>query len=503
VEFQIIIFIKFTNGEVYIITLMEMPEKNQRRTVYWFYLPVSLLLLSYVVVRAATLSITYDEAWTMIGFVQQQFMDILSYSPCSTNNHILNTILIKLTVVLSGETVFKARLPNVLAFILYLFYSWRICGFFPNVKGMLAFLVLLLNPFMLDFFGLARGYGLSLAFEMASLYYLILFISGDGRPRHLTLCLVLGGLAVISNFTLINFYFGAAAAMFLHTLIRRRPIWQCTLHALLVTGVLLLIVWEPLRKIRLNGSIDYGGNTGFYHDTLLSLARYTVYSQQPADWIRYLLNIILLAFGLASAGAFIKKEFWTDGKYGVSCVLFVAILSVLAQYHILRIPFVIDRTALFLVPLFNLSFLFVLDHNMKVFAQAAVVALAVLMTLNFFIHANLYKTVSWFYNAHDLEVLNKINKAGEVSGKKLHVGYSWPFNCTFRYYMYNNHLDFIEMGASYYADTSTTWDYYLSLKNSIDQVNFDPGGDLVHKIEKDTFLQFPKEGVYVFKKKEK
>lgn len=160
----------------------------------------------YVLVRAVTVDITYDEAWTIRYFVRLDAMHILNCTPCNANNHIANTLLIKLLFGYGQGSVFLARLPNVLAFVLYLYFAFRIAGrFLSGFVPVAALLLLILNPFLLDFFSIARGYGLSLAFEMASLYFLLSFVSRK-TGKHALWSLLFGGAAVICNFTLLNYW---------------------------------------------------------------------------------------------------------------------------------------------------------------------------------------------------------------------------------------------------------------------------------------------------------
>jgi len=66
------------------------------------------------------------------------------------------------------------RLPNILAHVVYLICTLVLLKRFQHTILQIAgFVILNLNPFFLDFFFLARGYGLALAFLMMSLYLLV------------------------------------------------------------------------------------------------------------------------------------------------------------------------------------------------------------------------------------------------------------------------------------------------------------------------------------------
>jgi len=79
-------------------------------------------LLVYIIYKAWFLSFTHDESYTYLHYVHQNFMDIISYKTPYTNNHILNTVLIKYCESLFGKSELIFRLPNIAAFIIYSIY---------------------------------------------------------------------------------------------------------------------------------------------------------------------------------------------------------------------------------------------------------------------------------------------------------------------------------------------------------------------------------------------
>lgn len=177
-------------------------------------LQLSLVLLSglgivwYIIYKASHTSFTHDESYTYTHYVHQGFMDIVSYKTPYTNNHILNTVLMKYCELLFGSSELSLRLPNILAFILYsIFIILLLYKYIP--KLMFPFyLLMVLNPHLLDFFALARGYGLSFAFLLMSLYYLSLYFTSK-QNKHLILFNVGAFLSVMSNFSLLNYYVAA------------------------------------------------------------------------------------------------------------------------------------------------------------------------------------------------------------------------------------------------------------------------------------------------------
>src|SRR5262249_14534876 len=119
--------------------------------------------------RAATQSLTHDEALTYNWFVNKTWGTV--FHVYEANHHILYTILEKLSTRILGPSEFSIRLPSVIGGAIYFIAVFRI-GRLVVGRGwkLIAWVALLsLNPFLLDFTSAARGYGLSIAFLTWSL----------------------------------------------------------------------------------------------------------------------------------------------------------------------------------------------------------------------------------------------------------------------------------------------------------------------------------------------
>ena len=244
-------------------------------------LQLSLVLLSglgivwYIIYKASHTSFTHDESYTYTHYVHQGFMDIVSYKTPYTNNHILNTVLMKYCELLFGSSELSLRLPNILAFILYsIFIILLLYKYIP--KLMFPFyLLMVLNPHLLDFFALARGYGLSFAFLLMSLYYLSLYFTSK-QNKHLILFNVGAFLAVMSNFSLLNYY---VAALIVYNIVSYVVLKidstsnnyhfykqnKINIVSVILSG---MVLYEPLRRISKMSLLDFGGKNGFLEDTV-------------------------------------------------------------------------------------------------------------------------------------------------------------------------------------------------------------------------------------------
>jgi hypothetical protein len=143
---------------------------------------IATALFSYAVLRAARLSFTFDEAATYISYLSSSLMTALDFT--DANNHVLYTLLARLFAAFGGSSELVLRLPSLLGFALYLLFSWALLSrFFGRFAALAGFLLINLNPFVLDFFSVGRGYGLALGFEMTALYFFLVFLDRERRSR--------------------------------------------------------------------------------------------------------------------------------------------------------------------------------------------------------------------------------------------------------------------------------------------------------------------------------
>ncbi len=147
------------------------------------------------VYRAATQSLTIDEAFTYHLYLTKNLRTILT--EYDANNHVLYTLLAKLSVGIFGASEFAIRLPSLLGGALYFYAVYRVCWFFFEGRWLfvLGVAALTLNPFVLDFLSAGRGYGLGLALWMIGLWCLL-----NGRLEKAGAAF---GLAVAANLTLV------------------------------------------------------------------------------------------------------------------------------------------------------------------------------------------------------------------------------------------------------------------------------------------------------------
>ncbi len=180
-------------------------------------LAFGLGLLGFAVERARRNGITYDEATTYLVYVTRPFRFMFTYVGSSANNHVLNSLAMKLTSAVFGPSELVLRLPNLAGFAAFLLFSWLLLRrFAPPLLALGGFLAISANPPVLDYFSIARGYGLALGLAIPGLYFLATSIeAGPRAARRESIGFVLLALGAIASFTNLVVFAAAGAGVLL------------------------------------------------------------------------------------------------------------------------------------------------------------------------------------------------------------------------------------------------------------------------------------------------
>ncbi|MBL7930372.1 MAG: hypothetical protein JNL60_00635 [Bacteroidia bacterium] len=470
------------------------------KTINLSYLLLSVFVFGYVLLRAMISDITYDEVWTIFDFIPNSYFHILNFTPPDTNNHILNSISIKFLYSFLPDTVFVARIPNVIALLFYLFFAVKLCKkFLGGWKGLLLFVALTLNPYALDYFGLARGYGMMLGMQMAALYHVFKYFETK-QNKHLFYLSLFSLLMILANFSSLYFYLGWLGVFFISLWKDREYVFTRTAIVMLFTILITVIIWEPIRKlIEING-FYVGGTTGFYEDTIWSLVRYSIYEMERSDWNQLLSSALFTASVVCVLLAFFgeghKNRFWLSLG-----ILSITALATIVQHYVLKGFYLIDRTALFFYPVMILTLFFAIDRfDMSRLSMTLSLLIAFLILLNFVLNANTYKSLNWYFDAHTEEMLSYINKVGEKEKRKQKIDYSWPFESSLAYYMKSGKYPFIENARKSYFEVNDSCDFYIYLGGKLDVIPYAPEKQLIlnDARRKDKIFEFKKDRVVLF-----
>ena len=471
-------------------------QQSKRDLFFWYSLILCAFTFAYVLLRAIYVNITYDEVWTLYSFVRSSVVDVLTFANCDANNHILNTLLIKLLYSTVPNTVFIARLPNVLAALVYLYFAYKFSARLSSNSKYFALIALLLNPFLLEFFSLARGYGLAMACVICTLYFLQNYSSTKKTAELLKtlLSLLLLSLSMLSSLHLVVPAF--ALLLYYATRSKQKQALQVFFIFLFIVATVALL-WLPIKQLRANDSFYYGGHNNFFSDTIVSLAKYffgTTYADTSIIVVSVLAGsaaLLLIVFQFKHAGTQLLQT------ASLSALLLLTIASVISQFYLLKSPYVTDRTALFFYPLLvcALASACTTFESSKVI-EASQLVLTIIFASNFSAQGNLYKTLTWFFDAHSAEIIRIINQ--HAGGKACSAQLSWPLRKSLEYYRDKNFPN-LQLDYKNPLQALRDGDYVIFLNSTIDQVDYQAGYDVLVQYNKDTLARFEKEKLYVFK----
>jgi hypothetical protein len=152
--------------------------------------------------RAANTGITWDEALTYELYVLPNMFDSF-FKHQLLNNHILNSLLIRLAgfIAQSKYNELAIRAPSLFSCVIYIFFSY--CLSQKSKNRYFVFTLFILNYYLNEFFGLARGYGMACTFITGAIYFFEKWKSclknkiSDNKSFHLFMLFC--SLAVLSN----------------------------------------------------------------------------------------------------------------------------------------------------------------------------------------------------------------------------------------------------------------------------------------------------------------
>ena len=421
-----------------------MNKKIRKPWVSWVMVLLSLGFFSLVLLRALKLSVTHDEAYTYLHYVTKNWWSIIIYKPPHIpNNHILNTLLIKMSCGIFGTTPFTLRLPNVLFSLVYFWYAASIAKSFrfPGIQ-ILAFLALCLQVYFFDFFSLARGYGMGLALMIASIYHLYMYRELN-NGHHIWRTLIFAAFAVYANFTFL--YAFVALTMLLVILWLQegnggtKTIGILLRPVLIVTGILFVFIVIPLKNI--SGDL-FGGETSFWRDTVDSLSWNMQYGQhyEISSTLSYFVAIIILVGALFFIYDTFQNSLSRFRFYQEALLLLCLTATVqILQHLILGDQFLMGRTALVYAPLFLVYIIFLFQRFNEFKAgeniQLVLNSIWVILLLINFKAINLSHTFEWQYDAYNKEALNLIEEdAQKRELREVSLGINWLFEPSLNFY---------------------------------------------------------------------
>jgi hypothetical protein len=461
----------------------------------------SAFLLIYTGCRSSMLSFTHDESYSFIHYVHSSVIDILTYNlnPVIANSHILNTLSMKWMGTIFGNSEFILRFHSFLAHILYLIFTYLILKEIPSkLIVLLGFILLNFNPYLLDFFSLARGYGLSISLMIASIYYFMQFVSYN-KNKHLYISLAISVLAVLANFSLIT-YSASLVILAEFTIIKKSTSTKALLLnniSMVITIVTLFLIYNgPIKVLIDHNELNFGGASGLWFDTVISSICSYLYNSPYFDSFILFLRFLVVFVSIGSAIT-VYKQYKTNTMNSfsyITIILFFILSASMLQHIFLKGSYFKERFALFLVPLFFFSFLnvvsFMVSKSKPVKISAYVLSvLAIGCSVSIFYSSiNLTYCYSWKYDADTKDMITELSNQ-KVGKKNIRIGNTWLFEPAINFYKETKQLNWLVSANR--DGLSGEYDFYYVEWNDLN--TFD-------RSNKTLIKSYPISGASLFKK---
>lgn len=443
------------------------------------------LLTAVNIYRAATQSITTDEAFTYTRSVIVPIPEL--WKTFDANDHVLHTLLCKVSVRLFGVSEFTLRIPaligGVLMLIMFLRLTRRLFG--DGRFALVVFLLLALNPILLDYCSIARGYGMATAlFLLALEQFLVLLDNPKETWRYgvagvtlalavaANLTIVLPGLAFVAVFAAVHLGRPLLAGERLRAAERFGYIAdQLIVPGAVITIALLLYPLLPAKKENF-----YVGSTKL-EDALLSLAHACFFrplrlledsalQNALTDLWPALANGFPVLLLLCVLILLFRKR---DNAYlllSLGCI--AAFLIQVLLHHTVGAPYPERRTGLYWIPLATLLSGMVVYQRGRIICWAANL-IAFLCLAQFLMEWNVRYYDEWVFDAgtRDIAVFLKAHPPSE--GKLLATGTTFPLNTSLDFYRRLYQIGWLEKPVVH-KDSQKRFDLYLLNEDELELV---------------------------------
>lgn len=379
-------------------------------------------------------------------------------------NHTLQSYLSFYGTNLFGLSFLSLRLGSVLGFLIYVLGSIRLSRICSNTKWLffLTLLTLTINPVVLDFGVVARGYSLALAFFMVALGQCASRIARNQSTEKTRSTLIilscLCSLTVLSNLSFAFATFSMLAVFVFWILLESRSWRRMVVDLLLVSvpGTVLFLLLNPA-VFHFSMVTFYFGSASWweFYESLTRIAfdsRNSRFNALPGvSLIRFLpllLSLVVPAFVfLAFIPAIRNRKKMKEHAPNTRLWLFLsAVFSITVLIHsffhwVMSRPLPQDRTGLFLLPLAVLiitSSITGLDAikqasaSSRILRQSSTILLGALV-VSFLLNVRLVWVYVWKFDSGGPEVSTFVsNYASEHHVG--HVGTQWPLDQALRFY---------------------------------------------------------------------
>lgn len=405
---------------------------------------IYVALFIYVAIRAYTLSFTHDES------LSYEIINGNEQLANTANNHVLNTTLMALSSALFGNSEFALRLPNVLAFALYLISCFFLCRPIKNLwLGLLGLGLLLLNPFLLEYFSLARGYGISIGLMAVSLVFLLNVEREDcSWPsffKGYLLSVLFASLASLSNLLMLNYLIAVLLIFNITFWWRKKDQISTNRHKYLFAGLNILscipLILGVFQLLRLKAADHLYFGASSFSEAMGSLIKFSVYIPDYGQWVIPTVKCLMFLLILAGVIYLVVNKVNSGRLFILTALVITITFGLFLERMLFEANYPMGRTTLFYVPLLSLFIYYLFGELIsrygikRRYCVPALLVLTAPLLWNFYVGANIEHTKNWRYDAHTKEVMQTIKDQSDSKSRKQSISNHWLLEPAINYYI--------------------------------------------------------------------
>jgi hypothetical protein len=437
-----------------------------------------------VLFKAITIPITHDECATTVHYSTYSYWEILMYPDSWPNNHILNTLSVKWLITTFTKEQWIVRIPNLIGFWIYAYgiYLFLKLVFKPDSKLFLfGALIFVLNFYLIDFFSLSRGYGLSCAFvTISAVYILKSFI--EKKDMYIWLAIALAIIGSYANFTSL-IYVMCSCLMFTLYFFQKNNYklkiisWNNFILLLICAGYGALIA-NPIIKMKQDDQFKYWTSKGFVEESVITTVDHFKYGSYDLNqYDSYIISIIIISlvifielfwiFRIIKHKA-IKEVFENPVFLSNTILLLTALISIL-NCKLTNTPNLNGRTALLFYPLFALVICSLVAALNKIhLIPQLIVGFSILWFSTWhFKDTFSFKSVrEWWFDENTFQVVEFLRN--DAKCEQINLRTNWLFHPSFYFYVYTG--KFTKFNLHNYnkeVDVNSDADYYYVLGEDV------------------------------------
>lgn len=432
-----------------------LKHQNKYNTLF-FALWIGMSL--YLVLRTYCVDITDDEAWSYYNVKHFWWVEVL----CTGNTHWFNFAAIKVALLLGCEKAWHLRWFSLLSGISFLYVAYLWIKSLDNLPVKLfAFSLLFLNPYVIEYLTLARGYSSALCFMALSLY---LFSTTDEKFI-VSLPLLFAGCSAIANFNFFYFFVPFTALYFHKQYFKNRFEFlknkQFYIDGLYVLTVAFLILRALAFIKECSNDIGSFGGDDLVTSVFCNFIDTLLYGNiLMPDLLKYTLGCGLAAILVSAAiyGIVTFKRHANSLYYYSSLILLSMLFLVVFNYWCFHVLYPTERTALLFYPLMIIVVVQFINHIpiSKVLKKTILLLCGSLLFINFFKTA---KLVGGYDHPYCKDTKYYFDDLKKLDAKN--IGMSVEFYCVF--YKYYQSIDPFLDGQS--VNTSGVYNRWMNARS--------------------------------------